>query len=139
MEAGFTITGVEPLQQKLSTLRSRDSAKYMRKSMRIGVNPMRDAVREVAPFRTGFLRTKIIARPSRSIKGTIAYKITVGQAFYGRFIETGYIHAGKHKVHIGAHPFIQPTFEAMKSESASRVIDAFTNLVLAHMDAPASP
>lgn len=112
----------------------------LKKAIRAGGMVIAEEARRRAPMDTGYLREQINVYKRRAKKGSIRYDVDIGDAYYGYFIELGFlkqpvvvmkggrlisIKAPKEKrTQIAPRPFMRPAFESRAAE-ARRVITQY--------------
>jgi HK97 gp10 family phage protein len=137
------LEGFAELQRKLHEFGDRIAAKEQANATRAAAVVFRDAMRETAPVRTGFLRANVVVNKRRSSEGKWVVKYgarikpgrrlkygntaenrrrrrvgkkyqTESPAFYARFLEYG-------SSKMLAKPFIRPSF----GPNVQKALDAF--------------
>lgn len=109
-------------------LRDYVSKTALRRAVREAAKIMLSLIHDLAPFRTGRLKSNISIR-TRVTRETIRARVTINtrgkandpkNAFYWRFLEQGWKTA---KGAIKRFPFVSVAFEGRKQQSAQQVVD----------------
>lgn len=113
MAERFKIEGVAELRAALADLCEAVATKVGAKADRDAANVLKDALVSRAPFDPnakspyGHLRDNIRVRKAKARnEHIISYNVTVGDAFWGRFLEFG-------TVKMPAKPWMRPTFDTI--------------------------
>lgn len=111
--ASMTLTGGDALERKLKSMLPKAAKRVMRKALRAGAKPIRDASKQMVRVKTGSLQRHIKVYTGRSRKALIIrvgtkegdYK---GKHFYGSFLEWGTRRSRKFR-------FLKPALEQNQS------------------------
>jgi len=115
------IQGIEALEAKLQGIARSVRQKLLLKTLKEAVEQTRDLAAQLAPRRTGRLSRgeKIATVPSLSNADTATVRVGPARSvFYGLFNEAG-------TVHMTAHPFLNPAYQATVNQVMQRVAADF--------------
>lgn len=133
-EFEIKITGLKEVQRSLYAYSQQLGDRVVRNALREGAKVVQKQARANAPKRTGTLRRNIVIKNSRINNGkrneTIGVYLTVNKskkgarndAFYGRFVEDGYISRGGNRIE-GVR-FMGRAFDSGKSSAVNQIIRA---------------
>ena len=129
------ITGFKELSRRLKKLPEKIERKVLGQAANAGAAVVRKSARKRVPVKTGFLKKNIMSRKKRGkFKGEVTYMVgPSADAFYGQFIESGFIATGPKKAgvtvreargrarkkgnkHYPAHPFLRPAFDGNRKQ-----------------------
>lgn len=131
---GFDVdSGISDLFKNLDTLGPKTEKKLFRKGMKLIADKLVQESKSLAPTKTGKLRDSISSRVSlRKNKGGVVATIGSG-LFYSRFVELGFMHAGKPTKHVPARPFLTPVMESSFDTNAKELKEFLAAEVMKEM------
>ncbi len=121
------------LFKNLDTLGPKTEKKLFRKGMKLIADKLVQQSKMLAPAKTGKLRDSIASRVSlRKNKGGVVATIGSG-LFYARFVELGFMHAGKPTRHVPARPFLTPVMESSFDTNGRELKEFLASEVMVQM------
>lgn len=115
----ITLEGADVLLAQLLQIEGKMRGEVLTRATEAGAEVLEEGMRAVAPRDDGLLASERGLNKEQSVDEELAAEFEIGptkEAFYGRFVELGTIHAG-------AQPFMRPTYDQEKDAVVEEVAD----------------
>lgn len=132
--ADVRIEGIEDLQKKLHRMDDKVRKKGLRRAIRKGAKPIRDAARAKAPRRVSKpprksgkpLHKTIVVRSARKRRGSKEVSVRVGPTRDGAHAHLQELGT----VHHGAQPFLRPAFDEQRGRATELIRQDLEQLII---------